>query len=110
MKKYVDEALVGGLILVAITVVFFSGIKAILSIGENRKFLNVLLQFFVAIPCGMLGGLVALDYFAFKPSIACLIASLCCLIGEQIIRALLATNISTYFDRVAKNLIDKYTK
>jgi hypothetical protein len=110
MKKILDEATIGAMVLIAMCVVLFAMIKALVSNGD-RTLGKVVVMFFVAVPVGLIAGLVSFEW-GLGQFTACLIASMATLLSEQIVLSIVNNkiNFSELFKRLAENLIDKWTR
>ena len=112
VKRLLDEATATSFVIVAIFVVIFAGIKALIINSKKRTFFNIIVSFSIGVPVGLVAGLIALQEFNANDSIAILIGSVGALIGEQIVMALAYSkfDLGKLIERGLTNLVDKFTK
>ena len=111
MKRILDETTIGALTVITLCVVMFATVKALVGPNTGRTFKGVMVSFFVAIPVGLIAGLVAFEW-GLGQFTSCLVASFATLIGEQIVLSVVNSKLdfSSLIKRAAENLVDKMTK
>jgi len=111
MKHLIDDAVLSAFTAILICVTIFGGIKVILTEGEDRSFKRTMVVFFIAVPVGLLSGMVAFEWGAGQFT-SCGIASVATLLSEQIVITIVTSKIdfSGYIHKAIENLIEKFTK
>jgi len=111
MKRYLDEATIGALVLTTMCVLTFAFIKALVSSGKERSLCKIVVMFFVAVPVGLIAGMVSFEWGLGKFT-SCLIASVATLLSEQIVLSFVNSkiNFSDLANDFMKKMIEKWTR